>query len=85
MAYININIELPKELKEKLETVAIEQLVKLIDPYSAETKAIIRDCTKGAITSRIYEILDEKEYRKQLRDQIMKQLNIGEISSKEGI
>lgn len=76
MGYININIELPKELKEKLETVAIRQLIELMDPYSKETKAIIRECIKGAVTSRIYEILDEKQYRKQLRDQIIKQLNI---------
>ena len=79
MTYININIELPKELKEKLETVAIEQLIRVMDPYSTETRAIIRDCIKGAITSRISEILDEKQYRKQLRDQIVEQLNIGEI------
>lgn len=71
-----IDLKLPDELLKKIEDEAVSQMKLAITGNDSEMVRIIKDCVKGAIRSRINEILDGKDYRVFLRDKIAAELGI---------
>ena len=71
-----IDLKLPDELLKKIEDEAVSQMKLAITGNDSEMVRIIKDCVKGAIRSRINEILDGKDYRTFLRDKIAAELGI---------
>ena len=71
-----IDLKLPDELLKKIEDEAVSQMKLAITGNDSEMIRIIKDCVKGAIRSRINEILDGKDYRTFLRDKIAVELGI---------
>lgn len=77
--YLNLNINLDKEITEKLENYIKEQLPILINEYffsnPNELNKIIRDCLKGQLKATACEIFQGKEIRNVLAERIMEQLS----------
>ena len=94
--YLRVNIDLEPEVSEELEkTIELnikEAVIEALQRDKNYLNRVIRDCVKGQIHQHIYEILQDKEYRRYLRDRTMKALglqveyvNLGELNLQEEV
>ena len=81
--YISLNIE-PEKTKE-LEWYIKSVLPEIINEKLFEDKnklnAMIRECVKGQIKATINDLMQGKDFRDYLRDQIMEQIGMKEGSN----
>lgn len=72
------DLELADETKDKINELINEEIENSFRENSDLVKKIVTESIKGSIKSRVNEILQSDKFRTHLRDEIMKQLNIGE-------
>lgn len=80
--YLKVNINLEPEQTEDLEKLIEENLKDALIEALKQDKnylnKVIRDCVKGQIHQHINEVLQDKEYKRFLRDRVMEYMGLQE-------
>ena len=73
---IYIDFKLSEETQKEIQQEILKSAENILLKDKQELRKIINECVKGVIRGNITEILQSKEYKNYLRDEIMQQIGI---------